>query len=215
MTAAKLVTNPPEGCGLVSQIVERHYQDLVRGKPGELIAAQVMLQPVGQKSRRTKDGWKTEVVYEIVRLEPARDSHEADTIAWEITRAYENRTSGSAQQALPLSNSPAEQRDSLIEALFEWASEQDVTQGDLDARWVDYFGGRDHAASETVRSGALIQLMEFARYVGAVEDPKPGDEETGEDADDDGFGQGDDEPEQDDDEPAAAVPAPAFSGGAQ
>lgn len=208
MTAAKLVVNPPEGSGLVAQIVDRHYQDLVRGKPGELLAAQIMLQPVGQKSRRTKDGWKTEVTYEIVRLEPARDSHEADTIAWEITRAYENRTSGTAQQTLPLSNSPAEQRDSLIEALFEWASEQDLAQADLDARWVDYFGGREHASSETVRTGALIQLMEFARYVGAVEDPKPGADD---DPDDDGFGA--DEPDdQHDDDITPAVPAPGFTG---
>lgn len=210
MTAAKLVTNPPEACGLLAQMVQGHYNDLVRGKPGELIAAMCMLQPVGQKSRRTKDGWKTEVVYELVRLEPARDSHEADTIAWEISRAYEARTSGSAQDMLPL-NSPSEQRDSLIEALFEWASEQDLPQADLDVRWVDYFGGREHAASETVRTGALIQLMEFARYVGAVEDPKPG----AVDDDEDGFGDGADDPADDDDESAPAVAPPAFSGGKQ
>lgn len=209
MTAAKLVTNPPEACGLVPQMVQGHYNDLVRGKPGELIAAMCMLQPVGQKSRRTKDGWKTEVVYEIVRLEPARDSHEADNLAWEISRAYESRTSGSAQELLPL-NSPSEQRDSLIEALFEWASEKDLAQADLDARWVDYFGGREHAASETVRTGALIQLMEFARYVGAVEDAKTG----AADDDEDGFGDGDpDEEDPDNDSTASAVPSPAFSGG--
>jgi hypothetical protein len=205
MTAAKFVTNPPEACGLVPSIVDRHYQDLIRGKPGELLAAEVLLQPVGQKSRRTKDGWKTEVTYEVVRLEPARDAHTADNIAWNISRAYEQRTSGSEQELLPL-NSPSEQRDSLIEALFEWASTSDLSQTDLDARWVDYFGGREHASSETVRAGALIQLMEFARYVGAVEDPRQG---HGPD-DDDGFGAG--EPD-DDDHDERSVPQPAFSSG--
>jgi hypothetical protein len=205
LTAAKLVTNPPEACGLVPSIIDRHYQDLVRGKPGELLAARCLLQPVGQKSRRTKDGWKTEVVYELVRLEPARDSHEADNIAWEISRDYENRTSGSSQEALPLVNSPAEQRESLLEALREWASEQDISRDDLDERWLSYYGGAEHAASATVQAGSLLQLMEFARYVGAVQDPKPGDD----DQDDDGFGE-DDEPAEHDD---GSIPVPAFSGG--
>lgn len=195
MTVPKLVTNPPEGCGLLPQMVQGHYDDLVRGKPGELIAAECLLQPVGQKSRRTKDGWKTEVVYELVRLEPARDSHEADNIAWNITRAYEARTSGSSQQELPLSNSPEEQRQSLLEALREWSDDQNLEDGDLNGRWLSYFG-EEHAASATVKNGSLLQLMEFARYIGAVEDaslgsPDPADE-------DDGFGK--DEPTEDDDQ---------------
>jgi len=173
MTAPKLVTNPPEGSGLISNLVERDYQDLVRGKPAELRVARVMLQAVGQASRKTKDGVKTTVVYEIVRLEPCHDQHDADTVTWEIGRSYESRTSGNAQEMLPMSG-PSDQRDRLIDALFEWASEQDVPQSELDQRWTDYFGGREHASSETVRTGALVQLMEFARYVGAIEDPTVG-----------------------------------------
>lgn len=205
MTTAKLVVNPPEGSGLVPSLVERHYQELVRGKPGELVAARVLLQPVGQQSRRTKDGWRTAVTYEVVRLEPARDSHEADNITWEISRDYETRTSVGGQQTLPMANSPSEQREKHLEALWEWAGEQDIARADLDERWTSYFGGSEHAASSTVQAGSLLQLLEFSRYVGAVEDPKAGSDETD---DSDGFGDdADQDPAQDDDEPPAAPAA--------
>lgn len=201
MTTAKFVVNPPEGSGLVPSLVDRHYQELVRGKPGELVAARVLLQPVGQHSRRTKDGWRTGVTYEVVRLEPARDSHEADNITWEISRDYETRTSVGGQQTLPMANSPSEQREKHLEALWEWASEKDIPRADLDERWTSYFGGSEHAASSTVQAGSLLQLLEFARYVGAVEDPK-----AGSDDDSDGFGEdAEDDAAQDDDEPAAAA----------
>jgi hypothetical protein len=207
MASPKLVRNPPEGSGLVPSIVDRHYAELTRGEPGELLVARVMLQPVGTKLARTKNGTKTEVVYEVVRCEPVRDRHEADNVTWEITRAYEHRTSVGQQQTLPLVNSPEEQRESLIEALREWAGEQDISRADLDAQWVTYYGGREHAASETVQAGSLLQLMEFARYVGAVSDPVLGKDDDGlDDSADDGF---DDEPVAD-----SSVPAPAFSGGA-
>lgn len=212
MASPKLVRNPPEGSGLVPSLVDRHYASLTRGEPGELIVARVLLQPVGTKLARTKAGTKTEVVYEVVRCEPVRDAHEADNVTWEITRSYEQRTSIGAQTQLPLVNSPAEQRESLIESLREWAGEQDIGRGELDERWTTYYGGREHAASETVQAGSLLQLMEFARYVGAVKDPVTGKDDD--DADADGFGAGDDEPQRDDDEPvAAAVPAPGFTGG--
>jgi len=189
VTVAKLVQNPPQGSGLVPMLVDEHYEELVRGRPGKLIAAQVLLQAVGTSQRRTKDGIHRTVTYEVVRLEPVRDTHDADNVAWEITRSYELRTTPHGTQTeLPLANSPAEKRESLIEALFEWASENDVSQADLDLRWVDYFGGREHASSETVRTGALIQLMEFARFLEAVKDPFAGkdpDESEATDPDED------------------------------
>lgn len=207
MPSPKFVPNPPDGSGLIGQLVEQDYQDLVRGKPAELRVARVMFQAVGTSLRKTKDGIKTTTVYEVVRLEPCRDQHDADTVTWEIGRSYEGRTSGGSQEMLPL-NSPAEQRESLIEALFEWAGEQDVSQTDLDERWTSYFGGRVHAASETVRAGALVQLLEFARYVGAVDDPKisgePDDEGTDEDVEQDLA-----EPDAGDEQDEAATGTPA------
>lgn len=209
MTTARLVTNPPEACGLVPSLVDRHYQDLVRGKPGELIAARVLLQPVGQQSRRTKDGWRTSVTYEIVRLEPARDSHEADNITWEIGRDYETRTSSGDQQTLPLANSPSEQREKHLEALFEWAGEQDIARADMDERWTSYFGGSEHAASSTVQAGSLLQLLEFARYVGAVQDPKVGEVDVDADSDGGSDGFGEDDPAAPDNDEEAVAPTKA------
>jgi hypothetical protein len=207
VTTARLVQNPPDGCGLLPQLVEQHYQDLVRGKPGELIAAEVLLQPVGHSGRRLKTGSKNSVLYEIVRLEPARDRHEADNIAWNISRSYEARTSTSnGQQTLPLANSPAEQRESLIEACFEWASENDVSQEDLDARFTDHFGGREHGHAETVRAGGLVQLMEFARYIGAVKDPIVGKDDDEDGDPDDGLPEPADPDEDLNEQPTTTAP---------
>lgn len=181
MTEAKFTRNAPQDSGLISNITDIDFRAVTTGRPAELRAARVLLQAVGHGGGKTKDGARHHVVYEIVRLEPASDQHDADNITWEISHAYETRTSRGTQQTLPMLNSPAEQRESLLDAIKEWASEQDVPTKDLDVRWLDLFGGREHSASETVQAGSLLHLMEFARTIGAVEDPKAG--EAGEDGD--------------------------------
>ena len=206
MTTPKLVTNPPQGSGLVGQLVDAHYEDLaVRGRPGDLIPFVGLLQPVGHNSRRTKEGERRTVTYEVVRLEPIRDPHEADNIAWEVSRAYERRTSVGGQQALPLHNSPAEKRGGLLDSLTEWATAQEVSTDELNERWVSYFGGPEHAASATPDAGSLVQLMEFTRYVGAVEDaPVGGTLEVEVDPDEDDEG--------DDPDLTPAAGEPGFTG---
>lgn len=212
MTEAKLVTSPGEGSGLTHTVNEKVYADLVAGRPPGTIAVVGLMVPVGYGERQTAKGYKRHVQYDFLRLEPVRDSHDADDVAWRVTRAYEQRTSRHGAQAeLPLGNSPSEQRNGLLEVIREYASENQLTEGDLDEKWLSYFGGPEHAASATVAAGSLLQLMEFGRFVGAVEDPVPGKDEP-DDEDDDGFGEGDDEPDVDDDAPA--VPAPGFTGGA-
>lgn len=214
MTAAKLVTNPPQGSGLVPSLVDGHWEDLVRGRPGELVAVVALLQPVGTGQRRTKDGIHRTVTYEAVRLEPVLDQHEADQIAWQVTHAYEQRTSGSSQQPSLFTAGPAEQRERLVNDLHDWAQEEDVSLTDLDERWLSYFGGSEHAASATVQAGSLVQLMEFARYVGAhVDEPLAPNahSEPGAGAESDVPAENDDDgdPEQ---QPAAlaVVPEPGF-----
>jgi hypothetical protein len=172
MTEAKFTRNAPQGCGLVSSITDRDFRNVTSGQPTELIAARVLLQAVGHGGGKTKDGARHHVVYEIVRLEPATDQHDADDLTWEISHAYEARTGRGDQTTLPLVNSPGEQRESLIEAIKEWAGDNDVAMKDLDERWVLLFGGRGYHASETVQAGGLLQLMEFAREIGAVDNPK-------------------------------------------
>lgn len=209
MTVAKLTPTPPQGSGLVPMLVDEHYEDLVRGRPGRLVAARVLLQPTGTSQRVTSDGVHRTVTYTVVRLEPVREKNEADNVAWEISHSYETRTSAGGKQ-MSLLNSPAEQRESLIEACFEWASENDVSQEELDARFTDHFGGREHANAETVRAGGLVQLMEFARYIGAVKDPVVGKED--EDPDDDGAEPADPDEDLDGDPAAEAEAKPAKAG---
>lgn len=174
MTSPKLVTSPPQGSGLVPSIVDKHYDDLVRGVPGEHITAAVILQPVGIKQRRTKDGIHREVTYEVVRLEPMRDQHDADQVTWLVTRAHDLRHDGQ-QMTLPVS-SPAEMRASIETALTEWATGEDIDQDALNAQWTSYFGGPEHAATQEVAKGSLAQLQEFAGHVGAIDDPYATDE---------------------------------------
>ncbi|MDP9168273.1 MAG: hypothetical protein M3O32_19750, partial [Actinomycetota bacterium] len=196
MTAPKFVANPPQGSGLVPSLVDKHYEDLLRGRAGELIPAMCLLQPVGLSQRRTKDGVHRTVTYEVVRLEPVRDPHEADQTVWEVTRLYERRTTpDGAQTSLALHNSPAEQREGLIEALRDWSSEHDIAAADLDAKWLSHFGGPQYAASATVQAGSLLQLMEFARVVGAVKDEEPGEVDSPFDDDPDPDDGPDDDPD--------------------
>ena len=204
MSTPKLVTNPPQGSGLIPSLVDKHYRQLVNGEPGPHVVATCVLQPVGQSSRRTKDGIHTSVTYEVVRLEVIHDDHDAEQATWLLTRAHDQRHSGSAQQPLPF-DSPAELREATLRAIREWADEEDLTAAEVDSRFVDYFGGPEYASSATVEHGSLVHLREFAYHCGALADddaPEPQDP-----ADTDG----DVEDDLADDD-ATIVP---FSGGAQ
>lgn len=225
MSTPKLVSAPPQGSGLVPSLVDRHYRDLVQGKPGEHIVAVVVLQPVGQSSRRTKDGIHTAVTYEPVRLEVVHDAHDADQATWLMTRAHDQRHSGSEQVPLPFDN-PTELRESTLAAIKEWAGEEGLSDSEVNARWVDYFGGPEHASSATVDHGALVQLREFAYSVKAIADDKEADaalekaRAAAGDADDDldvdpNAGQDPADDEGDDDEPADGAKVVPFSGGAR
>lgn len=176
MTSPKLVTNPPQGSGLIGQLVDAHYEDLARGRSPEQIPAACILKPVGHSSRTTKDGVHRTVTYEVVRLEPMRDTYDADQVTWLVTRAHDLRHGGD-QLTLPV-NSPSEMRASIEAALADWASREDVTQDQLNERFVDYFGGPEHAATDDVSKGSLAQLQEFAGHVGAIDDPYAKDEPT-------------------------------------
>ena len=208
MSTPKLVSNPPQGSGLVPSLVDRHYRDLVQGRPGEHVVATCVLQPVGQSSRRTKDGIHTTVTYEVVRLEVINDAHDAEQATWLLTRAHDQRHSGSAQIALPF-DTPAALRDSTVDAIREWGKDEGLTADDVNARWVDYFGGPENASSATFDTGSLVQLREFAYHVGALADDEDVEQALADahDEDDDGV---DDDLAEPDDEPVVAVPA--FSG---
>lgn len=181
MTDAKFTRNAPSGCGLTSSITDRDFRAVTTGEPARLIPARCLLQAVGHGGGKTKDGAKHHVVYEIVRLEPASDAHDADNLTWEIAHSYEARTYRGGQTELPLANSPTERKSSLLEAIADWQKKQELSTKELDEKWLLLFGGKENAASETVENGSLLNLEEFARYVGAVEDPVASKDDDDED----------------------------------
>lgn len=170
MTAPKLVQSPPDGSGLVPSIVDKHYNDLSRGIPGEHVVATVVLQPVGTSQRRTKEGWHRTVTYEAVRLEVMRDAHDADQVTWLLQRAHDLRHTGGSQMTLPVTNNPSEMRANILAAIDEWAKGENITQDQLNAQWTEHFGG-EFAATTEVAKGSLAQVQEFAGHVGAIDDP--------------------------------------------
>ena len=171
MTTPKLVPNPPQGSGLISSIVDKHWQHLTQqGVAGDLIAAAVLLQPVGTSQRRTKDGVHRTVTYEVVRLEPILDAGDADTLTWQITRAYEARTGRGEQTELPLDGID-ERRAELLEALQDWAKENEVDAEGLSEKWTSHFGGPEHTNTTDPAKGSYLQLLQFTRAMGVVKDP--------------------------------------------
>lgn len=205
MSDPKMLSNLPDGSGLVPSIVDRHWNDLAAGRPGELVPVVALLQPSRIGQVKTKEGVRRSVTYEVVRLEPMRDTHDKDQVAWQVQHAYEKRTSRGDQTTFDFSTGPGEQRDSLLRDIFEWAEDEGAT--DLDERWLSYFGGAEHAASATVRGGSLVQLMEFGRYIGAVVDAPLGQTAI---TDEDGEADDPDDPDDDGDpnEQAAALRNP-------
>lgn len=192
MTAAKL---RPLGdtSGLVHSLNDRVFADLIAGRPAGTIAVVGLMVPAGAGMDKTAKGTKQYVKYEFLRLEPIRDAGEADTVAWQVTRAYEYRTGTGEQGELPLGHgSPDEERQSLLAAIAEWASETGLSEAQVADRWLDVFGGFEHASSPSPDKGTLLHLLEFAYTVGAVEDTPVG----GVDDDDDDDGS---EPDADED----------------
>lgn len=166
MTAAKLQTNPPEGSGLNHSLLDRIYTDLVMGKRIDAIPVVGLLVPVGHGERKTAKGTHRRVEFDFLRLEPVKDQSDAEQVAWQITRAYDLRHGpSSGQTELPLANSPEEKRSALREQLAEWASDNNVTEDELDQRFVEMLGGQEYAAAERVADASLVHLVEFVGYV--------------------------------------------------
>lgn len=164
MTDARIVSKAPEGSGLTHGLLDQLYEKRHQGMPIDAIPVVGLLKVAGSGEQDTAKGGKRHVKLEFLRLEPVRDPHDAEQVAWQIIRADDIRHSP-AQGELPLANSPEERRQSLLEELAEWRSDNDVTEDELDTRFVDMLGGPEHAAAEHVRDASLVHLIEFHGYV--------------------------------------------------
>jgi hypothetical protein len=165
MTDARLVSKTPEGSGLTHGLLDDYYEKRRKGIPIDAIPVVGLLKVSGSGDNDTSKGTSRHVKLEFIRLEPVKDPGDAEQIAWQITRADDIRHRPTGQTELPLSNSPAERRLSLLEDLSEWASDNGVTEDELDVKFVDMLGGPEHAAAEKVQDASLVHLLEFVGYV--------------------------------------------------
>lgn len=165
MTDARIVSRAPDGSGLTHSLLDDLYEKRHKGMPLDAIPVVGLLKVAGSGEQDTAKGGKRHVKLEFLRLEPVRDPHDAEQIAWQITRADDSRHAPTGQGELPLSNSPAEKRRSILEEVHEWGQEHDHTEEQLDDNWLAYFGGPDYAAAEHYRDGSLVQLLEWSGYL--------------------------------------------------
>lgn len=193
MTAARLVSNPAEGHGLIPRITDPLYYALANDEDsGETIPCVVLLKPVGHGSRNTANGRKQFVQFEVSRIEPITDDHNAEQVRYLIKTAWDRRHSG---QALPMdwpSRTDQEQRDFLFGLIDEWAAEDGKTPGEVGEAWRDYFGIEPDAkdtppgyAPVDYRKADAHKLREFCLSLGILAD----DDVAGTDEDDEAAAQ--------------------------
>jgi hypothetical protein len=192
MTTASLKPAIPAG-GILTQHVESDVVDFETGRPVTQRVIVAVLQVSGTATESQEKGRVKKGKYETVHLVEITDSHEADRLRHLITTTRADRGFAAKQPTL-YDATDEEQRESLLDMIRDWASEQNLAMADVDKQWVDYFGGGDYAASETVQaSRSVAQLKEFAYHVGVLAETVPAAET---------------DPDEEDDTPAA--PAVSF-----
>lgn len=177
-TTAKLLTALPKNHGLDPRLVDGHYNELVNKTRPEPVVALIVLEP--HKHAGDVDG-DNEVSYKVLHVEP-----DADMTKQHLARIEELRADRLGFLPLDFETRPdEEQRLELIEAIDKWSERTGVTGADVDERWRSHFGIGEGAAeglAGTYEKGSTVQLLEFARTIGAVTDPES-DSDTAEDDD--------------------------------
>lgn len=176
MTTPTHTSAIPAG-GILTQHVDGDYADYNAGRPLQQRVLISVVQAGGIASNNTKKGRTKAVKYEDLHLVEVTDPHEADRLRHLLTQLQADRGLRVKQPGL-FDLTDEEQRDSLLDMIREHASEQDIPMTELDARFVDYFGGAENASAETVQAcRSVLQLKEFAFHIGAIaeETPEPVD----------------------------------------
>lgn len=197
MTTPTHTSAIPAG-GILTQHVDSDWQDYVAGRPLQQRVCIAVVQPSKISAGNTQKGRSKSVGYEDVHFVEVTDAHEADRLRHLLTQLKADRGLLIKQPGL-FDLTDEEQRDSLLDMIKEHASEQDIPITELDARFVDYFGGQDNASAETVQAcRSVLQLKEFAFHIGAIAETKPEGESA---VDDPPFSDGSDDPCDDGSEP--------------
>lgn len=172
-----------------SQDSEADFQDWVQGRTCQRRLLVIEVEAAGVGGETQEKGRVTKTRYGAVHAVEIRDPHEIDQLRHRITQI---RAEGGflAKQPALFDASDEEKRESLIDMIKDWASEQNKPMTEVDALFVDYFGGQGFATSETVQAcKSVLQLQEFAYAQGVLAETK-----TDEPADDDPS-TGDDDPD--------------------
>lgn len=172
--SATLKSAIPPG-GILAQHAAQDFEDYVVGRSVKqrIVIAVIEAQGVTAETQQTS-GRVNKTKYGAVHLVEIRDPHEAEQLRHRITQLRADQGFAAKQPAL-FAASESEQVEQLKDLIKDWASEKDLPIADVDARWVEYFGGAENSASQTVQaSRSAVQLKEFAFVVGAIaEDTAP------------------------------------------
>lgn len=172
MTTPTLKSLLPAG-SILTQHVDADFADYIAGRPATQRLVVSVVQVAAVHASTQEKGRSNKATYETVHAVEITDAHEIDQLRHRITQIKADR--GLLARQPDLFDEPEdEQRDQLIDMIREWASENDVPMADVDVRFVDYFGGAEHASAETVQAcRSVAQLREFAYVVGAIAEDEP------------------------------------------
>jgi hypothetical protein len=202
VTTASLKPTIPTGA-ILTQHVKADFDDYVAGRPRVqrlcVWRGQISKAEIGDQDKGRSESAK----YATIDMVEVTDPRDVDLLQRIFLRSRAEASWAASQPSL-FDASEEEQRETLLDLIRDWASEQDLPMQEVDKRFVDTFGGSEHASAESVQAcRSLQQLKEFAYTVGVLPDPV-----AGKTADDDPYDP--DDESAPDDEPA--VPQPAFSG---
>jgi hypothetical protein len=156
-----------------SQDSESDFQDWVSGRTCTRRLLIIEVEAAGVGGETQEKGRVTKTRYGAIHAVEIRDPHEIDQLRHRITQI---RAEGGflAKQPALFDASDEEKRESLIDMIKDWASEQEMSIGEVDALFVDYFGGVENATSESVQAcKSVAQLSEFAYAQGVLAETKP------------------------------------------
>jgi hypothetical protein len=163
------------GGSIRTQNVDEDFAAYIAGRPvtQRIVLAVVQVSAVHASTQEA--GRKNKASYETVHAVEVTDPHEIDQLRHRLTQLRADRGLLATQPAL-FDTTEDEQRESLLSLIKDWASETDTPMVDVDTRWLEYYGGSEHADSETVQaSRSLVHLREFAYVIGAIADDPAGE----------------------------------------
>lgn len=192
MTTPTLKSALPAGA-IVGQHVTSDFADYIAGRPATQRIVLSVVQVSAVHASTQEKGRSNKATYETVHAVEITDPHEADQLRHRLTQIRASRGLEVSQPAL-FAATEAEQVEQLQDLIKDWASAQDIPIAEIDARFVEYFGGSENASAETVQAcRSALQLQEFAYEVGAIPeeqhaepaDPPFSDTDSGDELEDD------------------------------